>query len=181
MSRIGKKPIIVPETVSLNLENNEIRAKGPKGEDSISLNGDFNTEIKENMVYITPIKQQKDTAIRWGTLRSRIDNLITGVEEGFTKQLEINGVGYQANIEGKDLNLKLGYSHPIIIPLPEDLEVKVEKNIITVSGISKERVGQLAALIKSKRPVEPYKGKGIHYVGERILRKAGKKVVGSGE
>jgi len=181
MSRIGKKSIIIPSSVSVSLEGKKIKIKGPRGEDFINLSDDFNIEIKENIITVIPFKYYKDTSIKWGTLRSKINNLIKGIEKGFSKQLEINGVGYQANVEGNNLNLKLGYNHPIILPITEGLEVKVEKNIVTVSGVSKDKVGQFAALIKSQRPVEPYKGKGIRYVGEKVLRKAGKKVTGGTE
>jgi len=181
MSRIGKKPINIPSSVDINLEGNILKAKGPKGEGSVVFADDFNIELKDNLLFINPKKDDKDISIRWGTLRSNINNLVEGVEKGFSKQLEINGVGYQANVDGKNLSLKLGYNHPIILPIIEGLEVKVEKNIVTVSGMSKEEVGQFAALIKSQRPVEPYKGKGVRYVGEKVLRKAGKKVTGGSE
>lgn len=181
MSRIGKKIIIIPFSVTVVLEGDKLKAKGPKGEDFFVITDGFNIELKENSLAVIPKGSKKDTFIKWGTLRSRINNLIEGAEKGFTKQLEIIGVGYQANVEGKNLNLKLGYNHPIVVPITEGLEVKVEKNIVTISGMSKEKVGQFAASVKSKRPVEPYKGKGVHYVGEKILRKAGKKVTGSAE
>lgn len=179
MSRIGKKSIIIPSSVSVSLEGQKIKAKGPKGEDSLIVTDGFNVELKDNAIRVFPAQNNKESFVKWGTLRSKINNLIEGVEKGFIKQLEINGVGYQANVEGKNLNLKLGYNHPVIVSIEEGLEVKVEKNIITISGISKEKVNQFAALVKSKRPVEPYKGKGIYYVGETILRKAGKKVSGA--
>ena len=147
----------------------------------INFGDDFKLEIKEDILTITPVEGIKNIAVRWGTLRSKIENLIKGAEEGFTKQLEIKGVGYLANVEGKNIILKIGYNHPVSIPIPEGIEVKTEKNLITVSGMCKDQVGQLAALIKSKKPVEPYKGKGIYYVGQKILRKAGKKVTGSTE
>jgi len=159
MSRIGKKSIIIPSSVSVSLEGKKLQAKGPKGESSLIITDGFEVQLKDNMLTVIPSRVDKDAFIKWGTLRSKINNLIKGVEQGFTKQLEIKGVGYQANVEGRDLILKLGYSHPVIIPFEEGLEVKAEKNIITVSGISKEKVSQLAALIKSKRPVNPIKEK----------------------
>lgn len=179
MSRLGKKPIKIPASVLVSLEEKKIKIKGPKGEGLLNFENDFKLEIKEDFLIIVPIQDKKDIAVKWGTLRSRIANLIKGAGEGFTKQLEIKGVGYLASVEGKNISLKIGYNHPVVIPIPEDLEVTVEKNLITVNGMCKEQVGQLAALIKSKKPVEPYKGKGIYYVGEKILRKAGKKVTGS--
>ena len=182
MSRIGKKEINIPDSVEMILEENKLKAKGPKGEDFLIVKDGFKIDIKDNTLSVIPIpdKQKKDTSAQWGTLRALINNLVAGVEKGFEKQLEIQGVGYKAAIDGSDLNLKLGHSHPIILSIPEGLDVKVEKNIITISGISKERVGQFAALIKFKRPVEPYKGKGVRYVGEKVLRKAGKKVASTG-
>ncbi len=177
MSRIGKKEINIPDSVEVVLEENKLKAKGPKGEDFLIIKNGFKINIKDNALLVIPLEQKKDTSAQWGTLRALINNLIIGVDKGFEKQLEINGVGYRADMDGANLNLKLGYSHPIILSVPEGLDVKVEKNIITINGISKEKVGQFAALIKFQRPVEPYKGKGVRYVGEKVLRKAGKKVV----
>jgi len=181
MSRIGKKQIKIPDSVEVILEGNKLKAKGPKGEDFLIVKQGFKIDIKDNILSVAPQEQKKDTSAQWGTMRALINNLIKGVEEGFEKRLEINGVGYRADLEGNNLNLKLGYSHPVIIPVPEDLEVKIEKNIIIINGISKEGVGQFAALIKFQRPVEPYKGKGVRYVGEKVLRKAGKRVAGTTE
>jgi len=177
MSRIGKKEINIPDSVEVILEENKLKAKGPKGEDFLIIKNGFKINIKDNVLSVVPLEQKKDTFAQWGTLRALINNLIIGVDKGFEKQLEINGVGYRVDIDGANLNLKLGYSHPIILSVPEGIDVKVEKNIITINGISKEKVGHFAALIKFQRPVEPYKGKGIRYVGEKVLRKAGKKVV----
>lgn len=179
MSRIGKKEINIPDSVEVILEGNKLKAKGPKGEDFLITKDGFKIDIKNNVLSVVPLGQKKDTFAQWGTLRALINNLIIGVDKGFEKQLEINGVGYRADLEGTNLNLKLGHSHPIILSIPEGIDVKVEKNIVTLNGISKEKVGQFAALIKFQRPVEPYKGKGVRYVGERVLRKAGKKVAGS--
>ncbi|MCK4805686.1 MAG: 50S ribosomal protein L6 [Candidatus Pacebacteria bacterium] len=176
MSRIGKKEINIPNSVEVVLEESKLKVKGSKGEDFLIIKNGFKINIKDNALSVIPLEQKKDTFAQWGTLRALINNLIIGVDKGFEKQLEVNGVGYRADIDGANLNLKLGYSHPIILSVPEGLDVKVEKNIITISGISKEKVGQFAAKIKFQRPVEPYKGKGIHYVGEKVLRKAGKRV-----
>jgi len=181
MSRIGKKQIKIPDSVEVILEGNKLKAKGPKGEDFLIVKQGFKIDIKDNILSVVSQEQKKDTSAQWGTMRALINNLIKGVEEGFEKRLEINGVGYRADLEGNNLNLKLGYSHPVIIPVPEDLEVKTEKNTIIINGISKERVGQFAALIKFQRPVEPYKGKGVRYVGEKVLRKAGKRVASATE
>jgi len=182
MSRIGKKEINIPDSVEVILEESKLKAKGSKGENFLIVKNGFKIDIKDNVLSVIPLKQiekRKDTFAQWGTLRALINNLITGVDKGFEKKLEIQGVGYRADIEGANLNLKLGHSHPIILPVPEGIDVKVEKNIITINGISKEKVGQFAALIKFQRSVEPYKGKGIRYVGEKVLRKAGKRVAGS--
>jgi len=181
MSRIGKKQINIPNSVEVSTKGSELKVKGPKGENFLIIKNGFKIDIKNNILFVVPQERKKDTSAQWGTLRALINNLIKGVEEGFAKQLEVNGVGYRADLEGSNLNLKLGYSHPIILSIPEGLDVKVEKNIITINGISKEKVGQFAALIKSQRPVEPYKGKGIRYVGEKVLRKAGKRVTDAAE
>ncbi len=182
MSRIGKKPIIIPEKVNITLEDNVLKAKGPKGEDSLKVFDGFEIKIENNLLRVVPkarTKKEKKTFALWGTLRALINNLIKGVNEGFSKQLEINGLGYKAEKDGDKLILKVGYSHPVILDIPQGIEISIEKNIITVSGISKEKVGQFAALIKKQKPVEPYQGKGIKYVGEYVRRKMGKKVVGS--
>lgn len=179
MSRIGKKEINIPDSVEVILEGNKLKAKGPKGEDFLITKDGFKIDIKDNVLSVISLEQKKDTFAQWGTLRALINNLIIGVDKGFEKQLEINGVGYRADLDGANLNLKLGHSHPIILSVPEGIDIKVEKNIIILNGISKERVGQFAALIKFQRPVEPYKGKGVRYVGEKVLRKAGKKVAGT--
>jgi len=181
MSRIGKKEINIPDSVEVALEESKLKAKGSKGENFLIVKDGFKIDIKDNVLSVIPLKQiekKKDTFAQWGTLRALINNLIIGVDKGFEKKLEIQGVGYRADIEGTNLNLKLGYSHPIILSVPEGIDVKVEKNIITINGISKGKVGQFAALIKFQRPVEPYKGKGIRYVGEKVLQKAGKRVAG---
>ena len=178
MSRIGKKEINIPDSVEVALEESKLKAKGSKGENFLIVKDGFKIDIKDNVLSVIPLEQKKDTFAQWGTLRALINNLIIGVDKGFEKKLEIQGVGYRADIEGTNLNLKLGYSHPIILSVPEGIDVKVEKNIITINGISKGKVGQFAALIKFQRPVEPYKGKGIRYVGEKVLQKAGKRVAG---
>lgn len=181
MSRIGKKEINIPDAVKVSLDGKQIKATGPQGEGSLIIKEGFDLNLQDNVLSVQPRKQNqsKDYFAQWGTTRALINNLITGVAEGFEKKLEINGVGYRADVEGANLNLKLGYSHPVILPIPEGISVATEKNIIVVSGVSKEKVGHFAALIKFQRPVEPYKGKGIHYVGERVLRKAGKRVAGT--
>lgn len=176
MSRIGKKPINIPAGVEVKIENNTFIAKGPKGELSLKISPYFAIEIQDNSILVKPLVKEKNINKLWGTTRSLINNLIKGVSEGFTKQLEVNGVGFRVSIEGNKLSLKVGYINPIELEIPKELNVTVDKNIITVSGISKELVGSFAAKIRKVRPVEPYKGKGIQYVGEKVRRKAGKKV-----
>lgn len=182
MSRIGKKPILIPESIKIKIEGNELIAEGPKGKNSVKITEGFKIELENNKLKVIPKRDKrknKNLSALWGTQRALINNLIQGVLSGFSKQLEINGLGYKAEKEGNNLILKVGYSHPVVLKIPEDIQVEIEKNIITVSGISKEKVGQFAALIRKQKPVEPYQGKGIKYVGEYVRRKIGKKVVGS--
>ena len=175
MSRIGKKPIVIPAGVTVTVDNNTVNVKGGKGE----LTRTFSdlVEIKEEGAEIIVSRVDETTAsnAQQGLTRTLIHNMVTGVSEGFEKKLELTGVGYRAALKGKDLDLSLGYSHPVIFPAPENISYVVPDNThITVQGISKEQVGQVAAEIRMKRPPEPYKGKGIHYLGEHIRRKLGK-------
>jgi large subunit ribosomal protein L6 len=180
MSKIGKKPIEIPSGVTVNLENGKISVKGPKGELTKPLIEGINVVLDNNLIKINPLKNSKDYFSKWGLQRSLIANMITGVVNGFEKILEFQGVGYKANVKGRDLELSLGYSHPILIQGIDGINFSVEKNLIKISGIDKELVGQVAADIRRKRPPEPYKGSGIKYKDEFIRRKAGKKVVTSG-
>ena len=179
MSKIGKKLIEIPKGVEVKVDANSVWAKGPKGElnktfhDSVSILVDGNNIVVKNKKADSP-----DTAL-WGLVRSLLANMIKGVSEGFEKNLEFEGIGYKANVKGEDLELNLGYSHPITVKAPAGISFKVEKNVIKVSGIDKELIGHVAAEIKSKRLPEPYKGKGIRYAGEVIRRKAGKKAATS--
>jgi len=176
MSHIGKKSINIPEGVEVKIEGNVLKAKGPKGEGFLNIPNSLKVEISNNSLNVSPIRDEKDTKALWGTTRAHLNNLIKGLTQGFQKDLEIEGVGYRVNVEGKNLVLKVGYINPVSLEIPDDIEVNIEKNSISVSGNSKEKVGQFAANIKAVKPVEPYKGKGIHYKGERIRRKAGKKI-----
>jgi len=178
MSRVGKRTIEIPENIEVKINDREIKVKGLKGELVKTLPSQLKVSVKENQLTITLREKTKDSSAYWGLFRSLIFNMIQGVGEGFEKKLEINGVGYRASLEGNKLVLHLGYSHPIEIEAPEGIEFKVEKNIITVSGIDKQLIGQVAAKIRSKRKPEPYKGKGIKYIDEIIRRKAGKKAAG---
>lgn len=175
MSRIGKQPVIVPQGVTVKLEGNELTVTGPKGTLSISVNP-LVSVVVDGQKIITIIKEtaQKRERALWGTMRSLINNLVKGVHEGFEKKLEVIGVGYRVAADKKKITLNLGYSHPIELAIPEGIEVKVEKNVITVSGPDKQLVGEFSALIRSQREPEPYKGKGVKYADEVVRRKAGK-------
>lgn len=173
MSRIGKQPIQIPDNVDVKINNDLIVVKGPRGELSRKLPLDIVGEIKDKQILIK-LKQGKNSAI-WGTYRALIANMVEGVVKGFEKKLIFEGVGYRASVSGNKLILNVGYSHPVEVEAPKGIEFKVEKNTITISGLDKESVGQVAANVRAKRKPEPYKGKGIRYEGEVIRRKAGKK------
>lgn len=183
MSRIGKKPINIPEKVEIKIENDRIIVKGPKGELSQPLPDRIKAVIEDSeqgkILKIAPEKKNKEIAALWGLSRALVFNMIKGVTEGFEKQLQIEGVGFRAVVQGSKLVLSLGLSHPVEMEAPKGIEFKVEKNIITISGIDKQLVGQVAAKIRDFKKPEPYKGKGIRYVGEVIRRKAGKKAAGA--
>ncbi len=183
MSRIGKKPIEIPENVNIEIEGQEVKVSGPKGEIIQKIRPEIKVEIKDGNILVFPQKDSlsKKTRAFWGLYRTLIYNGVIGVTKGFEKKLEIKGVGYKALIEGEDIVLNVGFSHPVKIKGPEGINFSVEKNIITVSGINKEKVGEVAAKIKRIRKVEPYKGKGIRYLGEKVRRKEGKRVVAAKE
>lgn len=177
MSRIGKQPIKIPEKVEVKIDGQSIVIRGPQGELSWSMPREIKAEAKEKEIIVQPAKKTKKTPALWGLSRNLIFNMIQGVTESFEKKLQLEGVGYRAALQGNKLVLSLGFSHPIEIEAPKGIEFKVEKNIITISGIDKQLVGQVAAEIRAKRKPEPYKGKGIRYVDEIVKRKAGKKAV----
>jgi len=179
MSRIGKKPVAIPDGVEIEINGNVVTVKGPKGELKREIRPEVRVEKKDNQILLAPAKKSKKTKAFWGLFRTLIFNMIKGVKEGYEKKLEIKGVGYKANLEGEDLILNVGYSHPVRIKKPEGITFSVERNIITISGIDKELVGQIAAKIRKVRKPEPYKGKGIRYLGEEVRRKVGKKAVGA--
>lgn len=180
MSKIGKKPIELPKEVSLEIKEEEVLVKGPKGELKVKIFPGFKVVQEDNWLkVIPPEKKEKKTSAFWGTLRALLKNAIEGVTKGFEKKLEIEGIGYRANVEGKNLVLNLGFSHPVIFPIPEGIEIFAEKNLITVRGIDKQLVGETASKIRALKKPDPYKGKGIRYLGEVIRRKAGKKAVGA--
>jgi large subunit ribosomal protein L6 len=176
MSRIGKKPVPVPKGVTAKVDGQTVSVKGPKGDLSITLVDDVKAELGDDGVTVSPRDQSKRARSMWGMSRSLVDNLMTGVATGFTRTLEINGVGYRAAMRGKDLQLNLGYSHEVVYAVPEGVQVQCPKPTeIVVSGIDAARVGQVAAEIRRYRPPEPYKGKGVKYANEFIFRKEGKK------
>lgn len=174
MSRIGKKEIIVPEKVQVTINGTNVAVKGPKGELSFAFNSKITFKQEGNKITVNPVDESKEAVSMWGTARSLVNNMVVGVTEGFTKSLEFTGVGYKAAVQGNVLNLSLGYSHPIEYNLPVGISAKVDKNKIDIVGCDKELVGFVAAKVRSFRPPEPYKGKGVKYVDETIIRKAGK-------
>ena len=176
MSRVGQSPVVVPDGVSIEILDGILTAKGKLGEQSFPISDEVNVAIKENIVTVSPKNQTKRSRSMWGTTRASINNMLTGVNKGFTVELEINGVGYRAAVEGKDLVLSLGFSHPVRYPIPDGVTMKSKHpTAITINGGDKQKVGQLAAEIRAYRPPEPFKGKGIKYAGENIRRKEGKK------
>lgn len=176
MSRIGKKPVEIPSGVTLKLEGSALEVKGPKGLLAMKVLDDVSIEIGEKEVVVQPKSKAKSAKSAWGMQRTLVANLVEGVTQGFAKKLEINGVGYRAQMKGKSLNLQLGYSHDIDYPAPDGIDIKTpDQTTVEISGIDKQKVGQVAAEIRSFRPPEPYKGKGVKYEGEYIYRKEGKK------
>jgi len=175
MSRIGKKPILIPQGVQVKIEGEKITIKGPKGEISREIRPEIKVEEKEGKILISPKVEMKKINAFWGLTRALIANMVKGVVQGYEKQLEIEGLGYKAAVEGEDLVLNVGFTNPVRMKSPTGIKISVEKNIIKITGIDKETVGQFASRIKKVRAAEPYKGKGIKYVGEVIRRKTGKK------
>ncbi|GAA6210676.1 MAG: 50S ribosomal protein L6 [Rhodomicrobiaceae bacterium] len=176
MSRIGKKPIAVPSGVEVKIDGQTVKAKGSKGELSITLVDDVTAQMTDGSVEVSPVGETKRARSMWGMSRTLVQNILVGVSEGYKKELEINGVGYRAAMKGKSLSLQLGLSHDVNYDLPEGIKIECPSNTeIVVSGIEKQVVGQVAAEIRSYRPPEPYKGKGIKYKDEYIFRKEGKK------
>lgn len=177
MSRIGKTPIVIPDKVEVTIDGLTVTAKGPLGTLSVTTRPEVAVEQVDDKLIVKIDENSKDKKVRafYGLYRTLISNAVVGVSKGFTKDLEIVGVGYRAQMQGRNMQLSLGYSHPIIIEPPEGIELKVEGNTkLAVFGIDKQAVGDIASLIRSKRPPEVYKGKGVRYKGETIRRKAGK-------
>ena len=181
MSRIGKRVLNIPENVNVNVENNVVTVKGPKGELSLELVKNISVKLVDNTVVVEPLKDDKFTHAMHGTTNANIKNMIVGVSEGYKKGLEIVGVGYKFNVQGNKLTISAGYSHPVVMEVPTGLTVTgisvkgISNTEIELSGIDKEKIGEFAANIRKVRKPEPYKGKGIKYKGEQIRRKEGKK------
>jgi len=176
MSRIGKKPVAIPAGVTAAIDNGTLTVKGPKGTLTLSMRDEISYTVDGDTILVKPANDTKQARAFWGMQRTLVSNLVEGVTSGFTKILDITGVGYRANAQGKSLKLQLGYSHDVDIAVPEGIEIKTPDNTtIEVSGIDKQKVGQIAAEIRRWRKPEPYKGKGIKYRGEFIFRKEGKK------
>ncbi|HEV2335507.1 MAG TPA: 50S ribosomal protein L6 [Stellaceae bacterium] len=176
MSRIGKNPVTIPAGVTVELAGQMLTAKGRLGALSLIVGGDVTATIADGAVTIAPNSETKRARAMWGTTRALVNNMVTGVATGFTRNLDINGVGYRAAVQGNTLNLQLGYSHDIPYPIPNDVQITCERpTAITVSGADRQRVGQVAAEIRAFRPPEPYKGKGVKYRDETVRRKEGKK------
>ncbi|MFC1632898.1 50S ribosomal protein L6 [Patescibacteria group bacterium] len=179
MSRVGKQPVEIPNGVEIKVEGLKVMVKGAKGQLEETFKGPIKIEVAEGNVVITPKNIDKPDPM-WGTARAKIQNMVMGVTEGFKKELEINGVGYRGQVSGKKLTLELGFSHPIEAEIPEGLEAAIEKNILTISGIDKEKVGLFADKVRRYRKPEPYKGTGVKYVDEHVRRKEGKKAAAAG-
>jgi large subunit ribosomal protein L6 len=176
MSRIGKKPVAVPAGVTANVEGQTVKVKGPKGALQVALHRDVEVTLDNGGVNVKPRSDSKRAQAMWGLSRTQVANLIAGVTSGFEKRLEINGVGYRAAVQGKNLQLTLGYSHDVVYAIPDGITIATPRPVeVIISGIDRQKVGQVAAEIREFRPPEPYKGKGVKYAGEFIFRKEGKK------
>lgn len=175
MSRIGQHPVEIPGGVEVTIVNDILTAKGGKGTLSVPLHESVKVSMEDGKVIVLPRDESKRAQTMWGTVRSLVNNAVLGASEGFVKQLEIRGVGYRAAVQGKSLNLQLGYSHDVLYPIPEGIEIKCDRNLIDISGANKQQVGQVASEIRAFRKPEPFKGKGVRYVGEYVRSKEGKK------
>lgn len=176
MSRLGKQPVAIPSGVTVSFEGDVLTVKGPKATLSRPVKKDVEIKIEEDSVVLTPGDTDAAPAL-WGTYAAHLRNMIEGVTEGFTKVLEIEGVGYRAEVKGKEIVLNVGFSHPVNLEIPEGITAEVQKNVITLTGSDKDELGQFAANVRKVKKPEPYKGKGIRYQGEYIIRKQGKKAV----
>ncbi len=177
MSRIGTQPLTIPNGVKITLANGILNVKGPKGDLSRAVTDVVTILLEENEIKLTPANESGHSRAMWGTYASHLRNMIIGVTEGFEKKLEIEGVGYRAEVQGNKMVLNVGFSHPVELEVPEGITATIEKSLITIAGADKEVVGQFSANVRAVKKPEPYKGKGIHYVGEYIIRKQGKKAI----
>jgi large subunit ribosomal protein L6 len=176
MSRVGKRAVAVPSGVTANVEGQTVKVKGPKGALQVILHDDVVATMDQGAIKVDPRSDTKRARAMWGTYRALVSNIVTGVKDGFEQRLEITGVGYRAAVQGKNLQLQLGYSHDVVYPIPEGITIATPRPVeIVISGIDRQRVGQVAAEIRAFRPPEPYKGKGVKHAGEYIFRKEGKK------
>ena len=176
MSRVGSSAITIPADVTMSHEGGVVVVKGKNGELSAPLHSDVELKVAENLATLSPRRNTREAKALWGTMRASVSNMVVGVSEGFTRKLEINGVGYRAAMQSNKLVLNLGYSHPVEMDVPQGLSVNVENNTsVTITGADKQLLGQFAAEVRAKRPPEPFKGKGVRYADEYIVRKEGKK------
>jgi large subunit ribosomal protein L6 len=178
MSKIGKKPIAIPDGVEVKIVDGVLEAKGPKGSLSLEINPQAKVNIAEKEITVEKARKSKEASAIWGLTRALVNNVIIGVKDGYEKKLELQGVGYRMAVAGKKINLALGFSHPVEVMVPEEVEAKLaekENNVLIISGIDKQKVGQFAAEVRALKKVEPYKGKGFRYQGEKVRRKVGKK------
>ena len=176
MSRVGKNPVSIPQGVTVDVAGGVATVKGKLGTLKLPITKEVDVSVKDGKVWVKPINESTQSRVLWGTTRANLRNMVEGVSKGYSKALEISGVGYRAAVQGKNLQLQMGYSHDVLFPIPEGITIKCEKpTAVLISGFDKQKVGQVAAEIRAVRPPEPYKGKGIKYDTETILRKEGKK------
>jgi large subunit ribosomal protein L6 len=176
MSRVGKNPVTIPQGVTVDVASGVATVKGKLGTLKLPITKEVDVSVQDGKVWVKPVQENTQSRVLWGTTRANLRNMVEGVSKGYSKALEINGVGYRAAVQGKNLQLQMGYSHDVLYPIPEGITIKCEKpTAVLISGYDKQKVGQVAAEIRAVRPPEPYKGKGIKYDTETILRKEGKK------
>ena len=176
MSRVGKNPVSIPQGVTVDVAGGVATVKGKLGTLKLPITKEVEVSVKDGKVWVKPVNDNTQSRVLWGTTRANLRNMVEGVSKGYSKALEINGVGYRAAVQGKNLQLQMGYSHDVLYPIPEGITIKCDKpTSVLISGFDKQKVGQVAAEIRAVRPPEPYKGKGIKYDSEHILRKEGKK------
>ena len=176
MSRVGKNPVTIPQGVTVDVASGVATVKGKLGTLKLPITKEVDVSVQDGKVWVKPVQENTQSRVLWGTTRANLRNMVEGVSKGYSKALEINGVGYRAAVQGKNLQLQMGYSHDVLYPIPEGITIKCEKpTAVLISGYDKQKVGQVAAEIRAVRPPEPYKGKGIKYDSEHILRKEGKK------